>query len=94
MATNPGKINLLTTRTNLIDIVQIDEGVYMFEVKALKVNLDKPIFIGAICLEYAKMCMVESFYKIFVPHFGRESISVMYTDTDSLIMEIGKLYTL
>lgn len=90
MTSNPGKISLNLHRTNLQDVIKIDDGVYMFEMKAYKVTLDRPIFIGAICLEYAKIFMAESFYKVFVPHFGRDRIRVLYTDTDSLIMKIGK----
>lgn len=50
-----------------------------------RVNLDKPIHLGFTILEWAKLRLFEFWYAIKA-HFKKD-VSLMYTDTDSLLMK-------
>lgn len=52
------------------------------------VLVDKPIYIGGIVTEYAKLHMYTFFYDKIIPLFGRENVQLVYTDTDSMILQI------
>ena len=78
------KASRFISMANLKDIHIIDEGIYLFELQPLEVKLCKPIFIGTVCLELAKLFMVKYHYKI-VMRFGRKNVVLLYTDTDSFI---------
>ena len=53
-----------------------------------QVQFDKPIPIGVSVLELSKMLMVRFWYKVLMPMYGPERLRLLYTDTDSLVMEI------
>ena len=78
----------LASKTNLKDIHIIEEDVIVFEFSKQKVLLNKPIFAGMCCLEFAKDFMTKSHYKRMIPYFGRGNIVVLYTDTDSYVWGI------
>lgn len=69
---------------NLKDVRILGDGVYLFELEPLNVELCKPIFIGVVCLELAKLFMVKYHYRV-IKHFGRKRVILVYTDTDSFI---------
>ena len=52
------------------------------------VTLDKPVYIGSQILDYSKLLMNSFFYDTLIPHFGRENVTMAYTDTDSFVLEI------
>ena len=66
---------------NLIDIHDIGENVFIYELSALRVELTKPIFIGMTVLDLAKVFMNDFHYGVMVPYFSRENIYLQYTDT-------------
>lgn len=51
------------------------------------VLLDKPMYIGAAVLELSKVIMYNYFYKL-VDFYGSDRVNLIFTDTDSLCMEI------
>ena len=50
-----------------------------------KVKLNRPIYIGFTCLEYAKHLMYKTYYENFKP-FYKDRITLAYTDTDSFLL--------
>ena len=76
----------LFSKSTFKDIFVLDTGVTLFEMKPVVVWLDKPIFVGVSCLELAKHFMVDFFYNRLIKHFGRKRVTLMYTDTDSMIL--------
>ena len=52
------------------------------------VNLDKPIAMGFVVLERAKLLMYKLYYEQLRPKFN--SLRVLYTDTDSFVLELCK----
>ena len=69
---------------NLKDVHIFDDGVYLLELQPLEVKLCKPLNIGVVCLELAKVFMTRYHYRV-VGHFGRKKVILLYTDTDSFI---------
>ena len=51
-----------------------------------KLKLRHPIYVGSTILDLSKLLMFYFYYKVLVPTF--KNISVMYTDTDSLLLNI------
>jgi hypothetical protein len=60
---------------------------YMIGVETRKkeVVLNRPISIGFAILDYSKFCMYNFYYNKMKPIYG-DRVEVLYTDTDSLIM--------
>jgi hypothetical protein len=48
----------------------------------------KPIYIGAMVLELAKLLMYEFYYDTHQPYFGVDNLELLYQDTDSFVLEI------
>ena len=51
--------------------------------------MDKPIYLGFAVLELSKLLMYETFYDVFQPYFGQESIQLHYIDCDSFVLSIN-----
>lgn len=67
-------------------ITPIDDLAWVVKMDGTEIILDKPTYIGACVCEYAKMHMYELFYDKLRPIF--ESVQLVYTDTDSVIVYI------
>ena len=65
----------------------INEGLMIFEQKKKKVVLNRPIQLGVTILEYAKLIMFSYYHDILKKTFG-DRISLLYTDTDSFVLEL------
>ena len=53
-----------------------------------QVILDRPVYVGVAILERSKLLMHGFHYDTMVPRIGRENITMLMTDTDSLIYKI------
>ena len=60
----------------------------LLQFKQKKATLDKPVYTGSQILDYSKLLMSKFFYETLIPHFGRENVTMAYTDTDSFVLEI------
>ena len=52
--------------------------------------LDTPRMIGWAILEYSKLAMLRLHYNVMRPHFGKENLKLLMTDTDSLYYLISQ----
>ncbi|KAJ9448907.1 hypothetical protein DIPPA_04793 [Diplonema papillatum] len=52
------------------------------------VKLDKPVYVGSQILDYSKILMASFFHDKLVPTYGRDNTRLVYTDTDSFILQI------
>lgn len=77
----------LLSKASLVDIHKFDDF-FVYEHRPIQVKLCKPIFVGMVCLDFAKHFMVKYHYHVMIPFFGRNNIELLYTDTDSFIWEI------
>ena len=69
------------------DVVVVNENTSIFMLQKLSVLLDKPLYTGAIILDLAKKTMYNFHYKIMKEKY-KNSASLLYTDTDSLIYHV------
>ena len=52
-----------------------------------EVLFDKPIYLGATITELAKLHMYRFYYNHVLPHWGRDRVQLLMTDTDSLMLQ-------
>ncbi|XP_031570410.1 uncharacterized protein LOC116304770 [Actinia tenebrosa] len=60
---------------------------YVIHMKKANLFLNKPVYAGFTVLELSKLLMYEFYYDKLKPKYG-DKCRLLYTDTDSLIMEI------
>jgi hypothetical protein len=65
----------------------INENVVGVEKAKKEIYLNKPIAIGVAVLDLSKLHMYGFYYDVLKPKYG-EKVSLLYTDTDSLIVNI------
>lgn len=58
------------------------------DVKHEEIYFNKPIYLGGTITELAKLHMYQFYYDMVIPHWGRENVKLLMTDTDSLMLEI------
>ena len=69
--------------------VMINSDLVQVKYKKNKAYLNKPIVIGFTILELARNKMIKFFYDIFVPLFGADDVTLLYSDTDSYYLEVA-----
>jgi hypothetical protein len=78
----------LCTKPNYDRHIIINENLVIVLMNPEIVKIDKPYYIGFSILEISKFIMYEFFYNILRPYFGDKGVSLLYSDTDSLAIEI------
>lgn len=66
---------------------RISESLVGIEVEKNKIVMDKPIQIGAAVLDLSKELMFSFYYDVIKPRY-KDKVNVIYTDTDSLVLNI------
>ena len=61
---------------------------YVIHMKKANLFLNKPIYTGLAVLDLSKLLMYEFYYDRLKPKYG-DNCRLLYTDTDSLIMEVA-----
>lgn len=64
-----------------------DENLASIEMRRTHILMNRPIIVGMCILELSKVLMYRFLYNYLEPKFG-QNIQVVYTDTDSFILEI------
>ena len=65
----------------------IHENLVVVEKEKHKVELNKPIYMGMSILDYSKAHMYSFYYDILKPKYG-DNIKLVYTDTDSYVIQV------
>ena len=65
--------------------VLFDNGLVGVENRKLAVHLNKPVYVGMSILELSKELMYRFYYDELQPRYG-DRMSLLYTDTDSLVL--------
>ena len=81
------KRNKLVSEPNYHTMNLISENLSIIEMKKVKVNMNKPIYLGLSILEISKIIMYEFWYDYMKKKYG-DMVNLCYMDTDSLIMNI------
>ena len=57
-----------------------------YKFKTNVMNLEKPIYLGFVILEFSKSLMYETYYDKMQKHYGEDSIQLHYGDTESMVL--------
>ena len=87
LVTTDKKRNKLVSERNYHTINLISEDLSIFEMKKIKVEMNKPIYLGLSILEISKILMYEFWYDYMKPKYN-DNVRLFYMDTDSFIMNI------
>ncbi|XP_074036831.1 uncharacterized protein [Leptinotarsa decemlineata] len=79
--------NALIARPNFKTLSIIAEDFVVIHMDKVKVCYNKPLYLGFSILDMSKTVIYDFFYDVIKKHFGSRS-SLLYTDTDSLILKI------
>ena len=80
------KRNKLVSEPNYHTMKLIEENLSIFEMKKVKVKMDKPIYLGLSILEISKTIMYEFWYDCMKRKYG-DMVKLCYTDTDKDVEE-------
>ena len=65
----------------------IHKNLVSAQMKYASLKLNKPMYIGMVVLDLAKLCLYNFHYNVMKKYYG-ERLKLLYTDTDSLMYEI------
>ena len=80
------KLQGMIEEGNIATITPIDDLGWVVKMDGEEIVLDKPTYIGACVVEYAKLHMYELFYDKLKKIF--DNVRLVYTDTDSFIIMV------
>jgi hypothetical protein len=78
----------ICTRPNYDRHIIINNNLVIVLMNPEIVKVDKPYYIGFSILEISKYIMYDFFYNVLRPYFGDDGVSLLYSDTDSLAINI------
>ena len=84
---DPEKLLKLIKEPNFEHIHEISDKQVLVQSKSVKTKFNKPIYLGSVILETSKLHMYKFFYDYLKVEYG-DNVSLIYTDTDSFILEI------
>jgi hypothetical protein len=73
----------LIAKPNLKSVKIINENLVLMELEKLSVYFNKPIYLGAACLEHSKFLNYEFFYNFIKKNFPDDQFELLYCDTVS-----------
>ena len=76
----------LVNKPHFEEVKVFDEFLIAVKMRKTKVYMTKPIYVGMTVLDLSKLLMYEFFYKFMKKKW--KNCSLLYTDTDSLILDI------
>jgi hypothetical protein len=85
---DPKSFSKLCSRPSYDRHIVINEDLVIVVMNPETVRVDKPYYIGFSILEISKFIMYDFFYNILRPYFGDNGVSLLYSDTDSLAINI------
>ena len=83
--------NKLVSQPNYDCTKCFSEDLLATEMRKIKVNMNKPIYLGITILDVSKIPMYEFLYDYLRPRY-KENINLCYMDTDSFIFNVKTEY--
>ena len=87
LVTTDKKRSKLVSEPNYHTINLISEDLSIIEMKKIKVEMNKPIYLGLLILEISKILMYGFWYDYMKPKYN-DNVKLFYMDTDSFVMHI------
>ena len=87
LCSNEKKLEKLIAKPNFEGRTNFAENLVAIHMIKTKIMFDKPIYIGMSILDISKNCMYDFYYDVMKNKYNDE-LSLLYMDTDSLIMKI------
>ena len=81
------KIRKIIAKPNFNRRVKFSNELSAIHVNKTKLTLNKPIYVGFSVLDLSKLLMYDSYYNKLKKKYG-ENCTLLYTDTDSLLVDI------
>jgi hypothetical protein len=81
------RVRRMIASNNFVRAVPVGKKLYVCEIKKRVCLLEKPIYLGSCILDLSKRHMYNCWYQVLAPHFGMERMRMVYTDTDSFIVQ-------
>lgn len=88
IAKDAASFSHLATRPNYERHIIINPNLVIVILSPEYVKMNKPYYIGFSILEISKFIMYDFYYNILVPYFGDNGVSLLYSDTDSLAINV------
>lgn len=85
------RLDKLIAKPNFRDRTIFTEKLIAVHLNKTKVNFNKPIAVGMAILELSKIVMYRYFYDIFPRVFGQGNVELLYTDTDSYLINVNSV---
>ena len=80
---NESEIGTEIMDEHFYNLTELPDGYYQVEKTKKKINLDLPVHLGVVILNYAKLRMLEFYYEFLGYYLPREDFEVFEMDTDS-----------
>ncbi len=77
------KAQKLVNNPRFVNVEELDDEIYEFELQKKRINLNTPITIGYFILQYAKLFMLMFYYEFLYVFFKPCDYQLMTMDTDS-----------
>ncbi|KAL4127560.1 hypothetical protein QTP88_011727 [Uroleucon formosanum] len=87
LCSNGSAVEKLITKPNFDRRTIFTENLAAVHMKRTQISFKQPIYIGMCVLDLSKMLMYDFYYNIIKKKYGNR-VRLLYTDTDSLILEI------
>jgi len=88
LVTDKEKARKLAAKPNYDHYTIYDENLIAIHMTKTKIYYNQPVYLGMCILDLSKTLMYDFHYNYMKPKYGSEA-KLLYTDTDSLIYEIG-----
>ena len=87
LVTTDVRKNKLVSQPNFYSSKYFSENLLAVEMRKIKVNMNKLIYLGMTMLDVSKMPMYEFLYDYLKPRY-KENINLCYMDTDNFIFNV------
>ena len=87
LCSNGRQVDKLIAKPNFDKRTIFTENLAAIHMKKREINFKQPIYIGMCVLDLSKLMMYNFYYNVIKKKYGN-SVRLLYTDTDSLIIEI------
>ena len=78
---------MYASKVNYRNSIRFSSKLLAMDMRRIKVEMNKPVYLGLCILDLSKIIMYEFHYDYMKPKYG-DSAKLMYMDTDSFVYHI------